>query len=113
MDSTLASFIEDLEKEEVVALKAYLRLAIANHAAADSSPAPPTIPTHSRSTKGNGSDSGKEKSALKKVAIAIPQNIIPQVAEKSWATVTRNGQKKTLVTKSTKPQVIPMSKTSK
>ncbi|POS84115.1 hypothetical protein EPUL_002931 [Erysiphe pulchra] len=94
VDSTLASFKEDVEKEEVVAFKAYLRLAIANYAAADSSPAPPIIPTHSQPSKSNGSGSDKEKNALRKVAIAIPQNIIPRVAEKTWAIVTRNGQKK-------------------
>ncbi|POS81841.1 hypothetical protein EPUL_006083, partial [Erysiphe pulchra] len=61
----------------------------------------------------NGSGYGKEKSAPKKVAIAIPQNIIPRVAEKTWAKVTRNGQQKARVTQSAKPQVTPMSNTNK
>ncbi|KHJ30457.1 putative eka-like protein [Erysiphe necator] len=114
VESTLANFIEDIEKEEVAAFKAYLRLAIANYAAADSSTAPPKIPTHSRQAKSNATGSAKEKSVLKKVAIAIPQNIVPKVAEKSWATVTRNGQKKARVTQSTqsnKLEAIPVSKT--
>ncbi|POS83658.1 hypothetical protein EPUL_004335 [Erysiphe pulchra] len=102
VDSTLGSFKENIGKEEVVAFKAYLRLALANYAAADSSPAPPKI-LHTHDPL---------KSALKKVAIAIPQNTIPQLAEKSWATVTSNVQKKARVTQSSKPQVTPMSKTS-
>ncbi|KHJ36056.1 putative eka-like protein [Erysiphe necator] len=44
VDSTLSSFTEDVEKEEVEAFKAYLRLAIANSAAADSPSAPSNIP---------------------------------------------------------------------
>ncbi|KHJ31294.1 putative eka-like protein [Erysiphe necator] len=114
VENTLANFIEDTETEEVVAFKAYLRLAIANYAAAGSSPAPPKIPTHSRPAKGNATGSAKEKSVLKKVAIAIPQIVVPKVAEKLWATVTRNGQKKARITQSTqsnKLQAIPVSKT--
>ncbi|KHJ32202.1 putative eka-like protein [Erysiphe necator] len=41
---TLANFTKKVEKEEVVALKAYLRMAKAKYVAADSSPAPPKIP---------------------------------------------------------------------
>ncbi|POS82119.1 hypothetical protein EPUL_005750, partial [Erysiphe pulchra] len=83
VDSTLASFKEDVEKEEVVAFKAYLRLAIANYAAADSSPAPPTIPTHSRPSKSNGSGYGKEKSAPKKKKARVSQSTKPQVTQMS------------------------------
>ncbi|KHJ30671.1 putative eka-like protein [Erysiphe necator] len=113
VESTLANFTEEEEKEEVVASKAYIRLAIANYAAADSSPAPPKIPIHSKPVKGNRSSSSKEKNALKKVAIAIPQKIVPQTVEKSWATVTRNGHKKARVTQNiVNNQVAPVRKAS-
>ncbi|POS83048.1 hypothetical protein EPUL_004366, partial [Erysiphe pulchra] len=46
IDSTLASFEDEIEKEEVSAFKAYLGLAITKFAAADSSPTPPQIPSH-------------------------------------------------------------------
>ncbi|POS83107.1 hypothetical protein EPUL_004738 [Erysiphe pulchra] len=72
-----------------------------------------TLASFKEDVENNGSGSGKEKSALKKVALAITQNNIPPVAEKTWATVTRNGQKKAWVTHSTKPQVTPMSNTNK
>ncbi|POS84992.1 hypothetical protein EPUL_004153, partial [Erysiphe pulchra] len=45
IDSTLASFEDEIEKE-VSAFKAYLGLAITKFAAADSSPTPPQIPSH-------------------------------------------------------------------
>ncbi|KHJ30733.1 putative eka-like protein [Erysiphe necator] len=83
VERILANFTEEEEKEEVVTFKAYIRLAIASYAAADSSPAPPKIPIHLKPVKGNRSSSSKEKNALKKVAIAIPQKIVPQTVEKS------------------------------
>ncbi|POS82083.1 hypothetical protein EPUL_006589, partial [Erysiphe pulchra] len=46
IDSTLASFEDEIEKEEVSAFKAFLGLAITKFAAADSSPTPPQIPSH-------------------------------------------------------------------
>ncbi|KHJ32311.1 hypothetical protein EV44_g2005 [Erysiphe necator] len=46
IESTLANLVGDIEKEEAAAIKAYLRLAISNFAAADSSPSPPRVPTH-------------------------------------------------------------------
>lgn len=46
---------------------------------------------------------------IKKVAIVIPKNTIPQVVEKSWATVTCNGQRKARVTQSIKPEATPVN----
>ncbi|KHJ30185.1 putative eka-like protein [Erysiphe necator] len=114
IDSTLATFTKEVEKEEAVAFKAYLKLAIANFAAVDSSPPPPRVPLHTRSNKGNGNDSSKGKSKeknLSKIAVAIPriasnqnQNLgtikeveLPKIIKNndiSWATVARKGQKK-------------------
>lgn len=77
VDSTLASFKEDIKKKEVLTFKVNLWLAIANYAAADSSPAQPKISIYSRPSRGNGGGSSKEKIAMKKVAKPIPQKIIP------------------------------------
>ncbi|KHJ35409.1 putative eka-like protein [Erysiphe necator] len=113
VESTLANLTEEEEKEEVVTFKAYIRLAIASYAAADSSPAPPKIPIHPKPVKGNRSSFSKEKNALKKVAIAIPQKIVTQTVEKSWATVTRNGHKKARITQNIdNNQVAPVRKAS-
>ena len=48
IDSTLANLVEDTEKEEAEAFKAYLRLAISNFASADSSSSPPRVPIQTR-----------------------------------------------------------------
>ncbi|POS84842.1 hypothetical protein EPUL_003598, partial [Erysiphe pulchra] len=82
IESTLANLVEGIEKEEAEAFKAYLRLAISNFAAAESSPSPPNVPRHTRPTKGNGNGNknGKEtdKNLEKKVAIATPRIILSQ-----------------------------------
>lgn len=110
VDSTLANFTEDAEKKEIEAFKAYLRSVVANYAAADSTPAPPKIPAHSRPSKSNGSGSGKEKSFLNKVVIAIPQLPKPsQVSQKTWVVVARKGQKKARLSPGIKTQVTPVS----
>ncbi|POS83908.1 hypothetical protein EPUL_004747, partial [Erysiphe pulchra] len=110
--STLVNFNDDIEKEEVEAFKAYLRLAIANFAAVDTSPTPRKVPTHFRPTKYSSNGSGKDKNFVKKVAIATPRIMMsaastggkiqeahilpkkPQISQNTWATVARNGQKK-------------------
>ncbi|KHJ34833.1 putative eka-like protein [Erysiphe necator] len=111
--STLANLVEDIEKEEADAIKAYLRLAISNFAAADSSPYPPRVRTHTRPNKGDGNEKGKEidKNLSKKTAVATPRVIlnrspdrglnvntelpkIPKLSDNSWATLARKGQKK-------------------
>ncbi|POS82481.1 hypothetical protein EPUL_005631, partial [Erysiphe pulchra] len=130
IDSTLASFEDEIEKEEVSAFKAYLRLAITKFAAADSSPTPPQIPSHTHPRKANGHGLGKEKNFMKKVAVATPRVMtiaalsvgkekeapilprIPQISEKTWATVAHNGHKKTRVTLNYKPQAALVSRTS-
>ncbi|KHJ31886.1 putative eka-like protein [Erysiphe necator] len=114
IESTLATFTKEVEIEEAVPFKAYLKLAIANFAAVDSSPPPPRVPLHTRPSKGNGNDSSKGKSKeknLSKIAVAIPRiacNQIPNLGsikevelpkiiknnDISWATVARKGLKK-------------------
>ncbi|KHJ31113.1 putative eka-like protein [Erysiphe necator] len=61
IDSTLKKFQYEVEKEEVVAFKAYLRPAIANFAAVDTSPVPPQIPSHTFPSKSGAYGSGKSK----------------------------------------------------
>ncbi|KHJ34397.1 putative eka-like protein [Erysiphe necator] len=128
IDSALANFKEEIEKE-VVAFKDYLQSAIANFAAVDTSPTPPKIPTHSRPGKESSYGSGKGKNTTNKVAIATPRNMksvasfegtsqetsklpkIPQISENTWATVARNGKKKARVITNTKAQMTPTRKT--
>ncbi|POS83444.1 hypothetical protein EPUL_005216, partial [Erysiphe pulchra] len=104
IDSTLAIFEDEIEKEEALAFKAYLGLAIAKFAAADSSSTPPQIPAHTYPNKANGQGLGKDKNFAKKVAVATPRvmkntalnvgNVkeplrlskIPEIGEKTWAT---------------------------
>ncbi|POS82785.1 hypothetical protein EPUL_003993 [Erysiphe pulchra] len=82
IDSTLENLVEDIELEEAEAFKAYLRLAISNFAAAESSHSLPSIPMHTWPYKGNGNGNrnGKEtdKNLAKKVAIATPRIILSQ-----------------------------------
>ncbi|POS84613.1 hypothetical protein EPUL_002635, partial [Erysiphe pulchra] len=77
-----SNFHDEVEKEEVVAFKAYLRQAIANFAATDSSPSPPRVPVHTRPNKGGGNNNGKgkdkDKISTKKVAVATPKIILSQ-----------------------------------
>ncbi|POS83379.1 hypothetical protein EPUL_003191 [Erysiphe pulchra] len=126
IESTLANVTDEIEKEEAVTLKAYVRLAIVDFAADDTAPAPPRIPAHSRPTKANGYGSRKDRDMAKKVAIATPPNYkehglkalsLPKITStnekgKTWATVARHGQKKARVTLTTKTQAPPMSKTT-
>ncbi|KHJ32131.1 putative eka-like protein [Erysiphe necator] len=131
IDSTLANLTEDIEKEEAKAIIAYLRLAISNFAAADSSPYLPRVPTHTRPSKDNGNGKGKEidKNLTKKIAVATPRLIlnqvpdrelninaelprIPKLSDNSWATVARKGQKKSQIDISTSARVAPANKTA-
>ncbi|KHJ34047.1 putative eka-like protein [Erysiphe necator] len=131
IDSTLANFKEEVEIEEIVAFKTFLRQAIANFAAADSS-SPPLIPSHTRLNKGNGNSNHKDKDKdknLKKVLVvtpyivptpvlnrkktqeaALPNN--PPANNKTWVTVARNGQKKARVVVGEKTKTIPSTKAS-
>ncbi|POS82999.1 hypothetical protein EPUL_003800, partial [Erysiphe pulchra] len=119
IDSALANFQDEIEKEEDVAFKAYLRQAIANFAATDSSPSPPRVPVHTRPNKGGGNSNGKgkdkDKISTKKAAVATPKIILSQgsnlgsskevellriipSSDISLVTVARKGQKKARVT---------------
>ncbi|POS82205.1 hypothetical protein EPUL_005827 [Erysiphe pulchra] len=128
IESTLSNFKDEIEKEEASAFRAYLQLAIANFAAVDTTPTPPKIPTHSRPNKSSVYRLGTDKTAVKKVALATPRNIlsvdsserkaqdmfslpkIPQTVENTWATVARKGKKKAKITLSTIAQVAPARK---
>ncbi|KHJ31243.1 putative eka-like protein [Erysiphe necator] len=128
IDSTLINFTEELEIEEVMAFKAYLQQAIANFAAADSSPSPPHIPSHTRPSNGNINSTNKDKNSEKVVVstprIALPLSpnskpthevvlpSIPKTSDNSWATVACNGQKKARVFASNKMQDAPKAKIS-
>ncbi|POS88381.1 hypothetical protein EPUL_000930 [Erysiphe pulchra] len=115
--------LDEIEKEEAVALKAYVRLAIANFAADDSALAPPRIPSQLQTTKANGYGSRKDKDIEKKSrrnssnskerslkALSLPKIPSTNEKEKTWATVARHDQKKARVTPTTKTQAAPMSK---
>ncbi|KHJ35558.1 putative eka-like protein [Erysiphe necator] len=76
IDTTLAIFTIEEEKEEIVAFKTYLNLAIANFAATDTSPTPTRVPLHSRPNKGNRNECSKGKSKeinLSKIVVATPR----------------------------------------
>ncbi|KHJ30476.1 putative eka-like protein [Erysiphe necator] len=122
LDSTLANFTEEIEIEEAVALKSFLRQAVANFAAADSPSPPPSVPAHTLPHKGNGKGKDKVNNITKKVAVATPKVTPSQVSiraslkeveqsrtlpsnNNSWATVVRNGRKKARIAHSQDPQV--------
>ncbi|KHJ35001.1 putative eka-like protein [Erysiphe necator] len=125
IESALEIFKDEVEKEEVMAFKAYLRMAIANFAAVENSSAPPQIQSHTRPNKSGGYGSANGKNGLKKVAIATPRAPmgvaakigkiyedpslpgIPKLTENTWATVARNRRKKARVTPSTTTQTAP------
>ncbi|POS85720.1 hypothetical protein EPUL_002654, partial [Erysiphe pulchra] len=81
IESTLENFKDEIEREEVVAFKAYLRLAIANFAAVDTSPVPPQIPSHTRPKRNGVHGSGNGRNGLNKVAIATPRTPMDVVAK--------------------------------
>ncbi|KHJ36201.1 putative eka-like protein [Erysiphe necator] len=131
IDSTLANLTEDIEKEEAEAIIACLRLAISNFAAADSSPFPPRVPTHTRPSKDNRNGKSKEidKNLTKKIAVATPRFIlnpgpgrefnintelprIPKLSDNSPATVARKGHKKSRIDIITSARVAPAKKTA-
>ncbi|KHJ33121.1 putative eka-like protein [Erysiphe necator] len=130
IDSTLANFKEEVEIEEIVAFKTFLRQAIANFAAADSSSSPPLIPSHTRPNKGNRNSNYKDKDKnLKKVLFATPYIVPTPVLNRkktqeaalpknsptnnnTWVTVARNGHKKARVVVGEKTEAIPSTKAS-
>ncbi|KHJ36012.1 putative eka-like protein [Erysiphe necator] len=109
LNSAFANFTNEIEKEEVIACKAYLRQAIANIVAADSHPSPPQVPIHTRPN--NRHLKGNDKHSTEKIAVATPRIVldkaanrgmykevilskISQVTDNAWAVVSREGQKK-------------------
>ncbi|POS85013.1 hypothetical protein EPUL_002447 [Erysiphe pulchra] len=109
VESTIEKFSDEIEKEEVVAFKVYLRQAIANFSAIDNSLNPPKIPSHSKPIKGSGYGSGRVKNIEKNVAVVTPQ-LKKSIAENTWVTVARNGQKKTRASLSNKTQITSVNK---
>ncbi|POS84848.1 hypothetical protein EPUL_002434 [Erysiphe pulchra] len=96
IESTLANFSDEIEKEEIVAFKAYLRQAIANFAAL---------------AKGSGSGSRGGEDLEKNFPVAIPQIQRPfQTSQNAWVIVARNGQNKARVTPNSNTHITPMSK---
>ncbi|KAI0994594.1 hypothetical protein K3495_g13587 [Podosphaera aphanis] len=130
IESTLATFVDEIEVKEVAACKAYLQLAIANFAAVDNSPTPPPpkIPTHSRPTRSSGHELRNDKTAANKLPVAIPRSNtradsnlrntqemsslpkIPERVESTWATVARKGKKKARTSMSINAPVAPARK---
>ncbi|KHJ36391.1 putative eka-like protein [Erysiphe necator] len=111
IESALANFSDEIEKEEVNAFKAYLRQAISYFAAVDNSPTPPKISSHSKPTESNSLGSRKGKNIEKNVAVATPQlPKPPQTSPNTWVTVARNGQKKARVTQNNIIHTTSMSK---
>lgn len=114
IDSSIANFQEELEKDEAKAIQAYLREAIVKYAASEGIPPPPPVPTHSRPTKGKSFSKNirpskpvqvvapsvtpvlDSKSKASKNLPTQPLNIFssPNENKSSWATVVRNGNKK-------------------
>ncbi|POS87661.1 hypothetical protein EPUL_002909 [Erysiphe pulchra] len=106
-------------KLKKLALKSYLRQAVANFATADSLTSPPRVQSHTRSNRGNGKGEDKEMNmnmdTTKKVAVATPKNMPSQGSNRasmkeaeqlrvmlttinSWVIVACNGQKKARTT---------------
>ncbi|KHJ32274.1 putative eka-like protein [Erysiphe necator] len=125
LDSSLVNFTNEIEKEEVAAFKAYLRQAIANFAAADSSPSPPQVPIHTRPKKGSGK--GIDKNLKIKTTVATPRIIlsravnremnnkvdplkIPQASDKTWMVVARKGHKNARIVNNNQTQVVAGNK---
>ncbi|POS82790.1 hypothetical protein EPUL_003675, partial [Erysiphe pulchra] len=109
IDSTLAIYKEDIEKEEADIIRKYLQKAIACLAASDNIPQPPKIPIESKpgkkkvpnsSTYVRLNNSSMANSNLPCLPTQISNhNLEEQVAslnqkENSWAMVARNGHKK-------------------
>ncbi|POS83215.1 hypothetical protein EPUL_003747 [Erysiphe pulchra] len=107
IESTIANFKEEIEKEEVAAFKAYLQLAIADFAAGDNSLTPPNIAYHSRPSKSCDHGLGKVKTAVEKVAVVIHRNTMDIDASLRKTQVARKGNKKARTSLSTKKIVVP------
>lgn len=112
IDNTLVNF-KEVEIEEIVAFKAYLRHAIASFALMDSSSSSSLIPFHTRPNKENVNSRIEDKKA-KKVLVENPHIALTSVLnrgktqevalpktsttnEKTWVIVARNGHKKARV----------------
>lgn len=118
IESTLALYKEDVEKEEASLIRNYLQLAITRLAAADNIPKPPPIPHQTKPSKVKDHVQRKE-STIKKVSFIAPtlptSHKMSQIhqdmpegtyvsndpQQNSWVTVARNGHKKSRTTVST------------
>ncbi|POS84068.1 hypothetical protein EPUL_003472, partial [Erysiphe pulchra] len=90
IDSTLACFKDEIEKEEAAAFKEYLHLAIANSAAVD------TSPTHQKShhTLDRQESILSVDSSVRKAQEIFSLPKAPQAVENTWAIVARKCKKK-------------------
>lgn len=110
IESTLAMFKEDVEKEEASAILTYIKLAISGFAASQSVPQRPSISGNLQLLKNNRGNSIKEKHPTAVTATPVTNSptyesaanttifhampIKPQSNESSWATGVRKGHKK-------------------
>ncbi|KHJ30050.1 putative eka-like protein [Erysiphe necator] len=115
INSTLADFKDEISREEATAFQIQLRQAISKFAALDSlpTPTPPPIPSKSLQKKQSEIPNPKIPNKPKVVATPImiptstsihdPTHVTQprenSTAQPSWATMTRNAQKKARVTK--------------
>ncbi|KHJ36123.1 putative eka-like protein [Erysiphe necator] len=120
IESTYLVFKDDIEKEEADIIRNYLQQAIARLVASDNAPKFPLIPHHTKLPVTKGST--QEKVIPKKKASTIPltpltnhkgpqprkrekelqsDNNNNKIQQNSWATVTRNGHKKSRIMQST------------
>lgn len=80
LDSSLAKFTNEIEKEEVAAFNAKLRRAIVNFVATDSFASPPQVPTHTQPDEGNGK--ANDINMTKKIAIATPLIVLSKAVNR-------------------------------
>ncbi|KAI1003629.1 hypothetical protein K3495_g4582 [Podosphaera aphanis] len=111
IDSLLANFNEEIEKEKGIAFQTYFRQVISLFVASEAAPTPPPAPTYSRPSK--GSKINKTNFSYKSAVVAVPHVALapvragkqtqtsvsnipskPVATENFWATVVRNGHKK-------------------
>ncbi|KAI1005500.1 hypothetical protein K3495_g2710, partial [Podosphaera aphanis] len=117
IDSTLAAYKDEVEKEEANLIRNYLQQAIARLAASEFIPKPPAIPLQSKPSRADGlfqrTETTKKKGSenipipSSYCKIPLPQKITTEEPPRakntqlnSWVTVARNGHKKSRVSAS-------------
>ncbi|KHJ31409.1 putative eka-like protein [Erysiphe necator] len=117
IESTLLVYKNDIEKEEADLVRNYLQQAIALLAASDNAPKSPPIPHQTKPLKSKSVSQGKDiiknkalnhsSTTLKSHKESQSRKSIPEdhfdvnkIQQNSWATVARNGHKKSRVQQS-------------